>query len=342
MHIACSCVADARSVEDYITAAFPWLKAETIVSEDASSAKRIEEIQRACRQASHDRPDVIISVGMISEGVDIPAIKVTVYFNKILTLLYLIQLIGRGQRRIRLDKLVENGINNGYADRNDSIDETPSYFLAPAHPYIIWMARQVEEDIRQARQLLNSPAEDKVAPEDKKERTTKEYEVNSAGESRALYRGKAINKLYLTGVIDKLVNHPRASDFAVNTHWGNYMNSLILDGKENLVEGIIKEKCSEMGVEYEDVSSSKTVVPELSYDQQSKLLSDDAHALIHRIRNTVSPFKDQEDSVAYPKVWGKLNQGAGIGNFSKATLEEKRKWLNFASAWLDQRAMGAL
>jgi superfamily II DNA or RNA helicase len=341
MHVACSCVADARSVEDYIVAAFPWAKAETIVSEDASSAKRIEEIQRACRQASHDRPDVIISVGMISEGVDIPAIKVTVYFNKILTLLYLIQLIGRGQRRIRLDKLVENGINNGYADKDEFIDATPSYFLAPAHPYIIWMARQVEEDIRQARQFLNSPVNDKSVPEEKKERTSKEYEVNSVGESRALYRGRAINKLYLAGAIDKLVNHPRASDFAVNTHWGNYMNSLILDGKENFVETVIKEKCCEMGVEYEDVSASKTTLPELSYDQQSKLLSDNAHALIHRIRNTISPFKDQEDSVAYPKVWGKLNKGAGIGNFSKATLEEKRKWLNFASAWLDQRAMGA-
>lgn len=337
MHVACSCVADARSVEDYIVTVFPWVRAETIVSEDASSAKRIEEIQRACRQASHDRPDVIISVGMISEGVDIPAIKVTVYFNKILTLLYLIQLIGRGQRRIRLDRLVENNINNGYADRDDLIDETPSYFLAPAHPYIIWMARQVEEDIRQARQSLNSSTNPQEGPEDKKERSSKEYEVNSVGESRALYRGKAINKLYLADAIDRLVNHPRASDFAVNTHWGNYMNSLILDGKENFVEVIIKEKCCEMDVEYKIVSSGKTVAPELSYDQQSKLLSDNAHALIHRIRNTISPFKDQEDSVAYPKAWGKLNKGAGIGNFSKATLEEKRKWLNFASAWLDQR-----
>lgn len=338
MHIACSCVADARSIEDYIIAAFPWISVETIVSEDAGSAKRIEEIQRACRQASHDRPDVIISVGMISEGVDIPAIKVTVYFNKILTLLYLTQLIGRGQRRIRLDKLVENRINNGYADKDDLIDETSSYFLAPAHPYIIWMARQVEEDIRQARQFLNSPIDNKTISEDKKERTSKEYEVNSVGESRALYRGKAINKIYLVGLIDKLVNHPRASDFAINTHWGNYVNSLILDGKEDFVETVTKEKCREMGIEYKDIFSSKIAVPELSYDQQSKLLSDNAHALIHRVRNTISPFKDQDDSMAYPKIWGQLNKGSGIGNFSKATLEEKRKWLNFASAWIDQRS----
>jgi superfamily II DNA or RNA helicase len=338
MHIACSCIADARSIEDYIIAAFPWTKAETIVSEDASSAKRIEEIQRACRQASHDRPDVIISVGMISEGVDIPAIKVTVYFNKILTLLYLIQLIGRGQRRIRLDKLVENNINNGYADKDSLIDETPSYFLAPAHPYMIWMAREIEEEIRQARQLLNSNSEAKEVALDKKERTSKEYEVNSVGESRALYRGKAINKLHLAGLIDMLVNHPRAADFAVNTHWGNYINSLILDGKEDFAETVIKGKCSEMEVAYDGKSSNKTVVPELSYDQQSKLLSENAHALVHRIRNTISPFKDEDDSKAYRKIWGKLNKGAGIGNFSNATLDDKRKWLNFASAWLDQHS----
>lgn len=338
MHVACSCVNDARSVESYITTTFPWVKAETIVSEDASSAKRIEEIQRACRQASHDRPDVIISVGMISEGVDIPAIKVTVYFNKILTLLYLIQLIGRGQRRIRLDKLVENQINNGYADSDDLIDETPSYFLAPAHPYIIWMARQIEEDIRQARQSLNTTVKDDQPQPDQQPRMFKKYEVNSAGDSRALYRGKAINKLYLTGIIDKLVNHPRASDFAVNTHWGNYLNSLILDGKEDFAETLIKQKCCEMEVHYEEASTNKILVPELSYDQQSKLLSEDAHAIVHRIRNTVAPFKDQDNNTAYGKIWGKLNKGSGIGNFSKATLEDKRKWINFASAWLDQRS----
>jgi superfamily II DNA or RNA helicase len=98
MHIACSCINDATSIEKYINVVYPGIKAEKIVSDDSNSSKRIEEIQHACKQNNHDRPDVIISVGMISEGVDIPAIKVTVYLNKILTLLYLIQLIGRGLR----------------------------------------------------------------------------------------------------------------------------------------------------------------------------------------------------------------------------------------------------
>jgi hypothetical protein len=142
----------------------------------------------------------------------------------------------------------------------------------------------------------------------------------------------------LTGIIDKLVNHPRASDFAVNTHWGNYLNSLILDGKEDFAETLIKQKCCEMEVHYEEASTNKILVPELSYDQQSKLLSEDAHAIVHRIRNTVAPFKDQDNNTAYGKIWGKLNKGSGIGNFSKATLEDKRKWINFASAWLDQRS----
>lgn len=338
MHIACTCIADARSVESYITAFHPWAKAETIVSEDASSARRIEEIQRACRQGSQDRPDVIISVGMISEGVDIPAIKVTVYFNKILTLLYLIQLIGRGQRRIRLDRLVENGINDGYVDRNDAIDETPSYFLAPAHPYIIWMARQIEQDIRQARQLISQATNGQAQVPDTNARIPREYEVSSAGESRALYRGNPINKLHLIGAIDKLVDHPRASDFAINTHWGNYLNSLILDGKEDIAEAMIEGKCREMGMKYSDVTSIETVTQELSYDEQSKMLSEDAHAIVHRIRTQVEPFSSDEDNGrVYRKIWGKLNKGAGIGNFSKATLEEKRKWINFAGAWMSQR-----
>lgn len=329
MHIACASINDASSVEAYISCHYPGTKVEKIVSDEPGSAKRIEEIQRACRQNSMDRPDVIVSVGMISEGVDIPAIKVTVYFNKIMTLLYMIQLIGRGQRRIWLDE------KQGYADQDELIDQTPSYFLSPAHPYIMWMATEIEKHIKQARQELGQASDKENNGKEKKERLSPEYEVTTAGDTLRIYRGESVagDKIKLMGVVDRLIDHPSAKKCGVNTMWGNYINSLIIDNNSKLAEDDIRGKCKLIGIDFEEASSPVAIKEELSYDERSKLLSEEAHSLVQSIRHNIEPFVHLEDSQAYRKVWAKLNTLAGIKNFGQATLDEKQKWLNAARAW---------
>jgi superfamily II DNA or RNA helicase len=335
MHIACASINDATSVKHYIDSYYPGVKAEKIVSDDSGSTKRIEEIQRACRQNSMDRPDVIISVGMISEGVDIPAIKVTVYFNKIMTLLYMVQLIGRGQRRIWLDD------KNGYADEDHLIDQTPSYFLAPAHPYIMWMASEIEADIQQARRELNTDGEGgQDWPRDKTGKMAPEYDVRSTGETLNMYRGEtmATDKIKLMGVTGRLIDDPSARKHGLNTMWGNYINSLIADGNGALAEFEIKAKCKLVGINFETASSPAAIKEELSYDEQSKQLSEEASSLVGSIRHRIEPFARLDDNEAYKKVWTRLNGIAGIKNFSKATLDEKKKWLNAARAWKTEQA----
>jgi superfamily II DNA or RNA helicase len=328
MHIACSSINDAASVEAYINNTYPSVKAEKIVSDDPYSVKRIEDIQRACRQCSKDRPDVLVSVGMISEGVDIPAIKVTVYFNKFLTLLYIIQLIARGQRRIRIDGF-------GYADK--MVDQTMSYFLAPAHPFLMWVGKEIEKQINQARQELKQAddSSDK-SRQDKPERQLPQYEVESTGKSCHIMRGQVVtDRVQLIGAIDAIIDHPSAADHLATTAWKDYLMSLLVDGKGEAVEEMIKEKCSKMSIDLDSICSPEAVQEEMSYDQLCKSYSDDAHKLVHIIRYKMSPFRDiADDGAAYPKIWGKMNKKAGIGNFSKATLEEKRKWVNLASEWV--------
>jgi superfamily II DNA or RNA helicase len=334
MHIACASINDAASIELYINSHYPGVKAEKIVSDDPASTRRIEEIQRACRKGSLDRPDVIVSVGMISEGVDIPAIKVTVYFNRIMTLLYMIQLIGRGQRRIWLDEL------ECYADQDELIDQTPSYFLSPAHPYIMWMASEIEKDIKQARQELKISDEKEVSDLDKQERELKEYDVRSTGKTLHMYRCEAIatDKIKLMGVADRLIDHPMSKKYGLNTMWGNYINSLIVDGNGELAEMEIKSKCQIIGVDFEKAASPAAISEELSYDERSRLLSEEAGSLVRSVRHSVEPFKSwDDDGKAYAKTWSRLNKIAGIKNFSKATLDEKEKWLNAARAWKTQQ-----
>jgi len=331
MHIACSCINDATSIEKYINVAYPGIKAEKIVSDDSNSSKRIEEIQLACKQNSHDRPDVIISVGMISEGVDIPAIKVTVYLNKILTLLYLIQLIGRGQRRVWIDKI------GRYADDDNNPRQTMGYFLAPAHPYLIWVASQIEKEIKQAR--IEGPITTGPGGEGPSKKT-REFINNAGDNSIQICSGEAVtaNKARLMAAIDKIIGSPSANDYLANTMWKEYLSSLIVDGRENAVEAMVKAKCKEMAIEFDDISSAKSVKEELTYDQRCELLSQDAHALIRSIRRNVYPFcNEKDDGIAYPKVWGRMNKLAGITTLSKATLDEKERWINQAGAWAEQQ-----
>jgi len=330
MHVACATISDASSVELYINTYYPGIKAEKIVSEDSKSSKRIEAIQHACRKGSLDRPDVIISVGMISEGVDIPAIKVTVYFSRIITLLYMIQLIGRGQRRIWLDEI------NRYADKNTLIDQTPSYFLAPAHPFIMWMASEIEGDIKQARKELLMPVDGEKDNTEKKEREVKEYDVRSTGKTLHMYRCEtvAIDKIKLMAVTDRLINHSMSKKYGVNMTWGDYINSLIVDGNGALAEAEIQNKCQLVGVDFDDAASPVAINGELNYDQHTKILSEEADKLVKFVRSNIEPFKSwDDDGKAYAKTWHRLNSIAGIKTFTKATLEEKEKWLNAARAW---------
>jgi hypothetical protein len=138
--------------------------------------------------------------------------------------------------------------------------------------------------------------------------------------------------------MDKIIGSPLANDHLANAMWKEYLSSLMVDGKESAVEEMIKAKCEAMAIEFDDITSAKSVREELTYDQRCELLSQDAHALVRSIRRNVHPFcNEKDDGIAFPKVWGKMNKLAGITTFSKATLVEKEQWINHAGAWAEQQ-----
>jgi len=84
-------------------------------------------------QLRHDRTDIVIAVRMISEGVDIPRLRVGVYATNYLTRLFLIQLIGRFIRwEARLD------------------DYQFAKMVIPAHTLLLEWAREIEDLISHA------------------------------------------------------------------------------------------------------------------------------------------------------------------------------------------------
>ena len=324
MLVVCRNINEARIAAAYIERKYQ-LKAEVIASDDDRSMERLKRIKEASKQCTHDRPDVIVSINMISEGVDIPAIKTIVYLSAILTPLYLTQVIGRGLRRIWMDAI------RGYADAN--LNQTMAYFIAPAHPYVMWFASKIEESIKQAKKEV----EQKESREQNidKEPSVAEYSTDSTGNTLHICRSHKVDKVQLFSAIDRVLEEPNAADFLANTMWRDYLVSLIIDGRSAAVERMIQDKCKEIGIDYKAISAPQSVEKQLSYDERSKLASQDANDLVKRIRYHCSPYKAiSDDSKAFPKVWRTLKQRTSIKDFSRATLEQKERLVNVAKNYL--------
>ena len=324
MLVVCSNINDARLICSFIEKKYQ-LRVEVIASDDDKSIERLKRIKEASRQCTHDRPDVIVSINMISEGADIPAIKSIVYLSAITTNLYLSQVIGRGLRRIWMDSI------RGYADAN--INQTMAYFIAPAHPRIMWFASKIEEDIKQARKEL----EGKEQKQDKTEREYMpvEYATSATGNTLHICRSNKVDKIQLYSAIDRILEEPNASECLANTMWRDYLVSLIVDGKGDAVEQMIRDKCKEIGINYQVISAPQNVEKQLSYDERSKIASQDANELVKQIRYHCSPYKlIDDDSEAFPKVWRKLKRNSSIKDFSRATLEEKERLINVAKNYI--------
>lgn len=321
MLVVCRNISEAKTVAAYIQDKYE-VATEVIVSDDSDSAERLERIRLACKQGSHNRPDVIVSVGMISEGVDIPAIKVIVYMSAIITVLYLMQLLGRAMRRIM--------INGVYSD--PALNQTFAYFIAPAHPFIMWFASQVESDIAQA---LKELGEAGATPSDleKKEKQTPIYSTTVMGESAHVCRNNFVEKVQLFGAMDKILNHDNASDFCVTPAWKDWLIGLIIDGKGEQVDAMIRQKCAEMGLDYDSLIKAEELGRASNYKRNTKLVSAAANQLVRDIRRDCSPFSRMESDKAFPKIWNMLCDKSSILRFTDATLEEKERFVNVAEAY---------
>jgi superfamily II DNA or RNA helicase len=173
---------EARKIAECIQEERPSLRVSIVLSDDNNGAKKLARIARQCRENAADKPDVIVSVGMISEGVDIPQIKVVAYMSAILTVLYFVQVIGRAIRRIPIDSK-----DQPYADRNHF--DTIAYVVAPAHPKLRYIARNIERDVQDACGDAPSGHDDlsnDAQSDDKKKRTGV---VTSGDESVGMFRG---------------------------------------------------------------------------------------------------------------------------------------------------------
>lgn len=315
----------ARNLADYIEEVHE-LKTVVIVSEDQRSHEVLEKTRAQCADNSPDKPDVIVSVGMISEGVDIPQIKVIAYLSAVLTTLYLVQVIGRALRRMYVPS------KKGFADSHPS--QITAHFVALAHPKICYVASKIEQQMSDAQAAKKGGGEGGDGPEP----TPVEGTADTTDERLDLLRGQ-VNGAQWQEAIEGLKANEKASECFLDNAWCSYVLGLALNGDESSKQkamDLTRDMCNCLGINYQDIWQHVSTKADhsLSYDQEQKLLRKQAQYLTNIIRWKCKPFcDDPENDKAYMTVRSALNRIAqfprGLG-FAKASLEQKRQWIKAA------------
>ena len=311
--VTCSSIVEATRVYEYLSAYD--VTAEVIHSEDDKAAKRIEELSS---NTGNPAPQWLVTVGMVSEGVDIPAIKVVVYLNQITTMLFLIQLIGRALRRI------PHG--SGYLDK--TLTETTARIFAPAHPRIVKVGTELEHIGNQAIKVRGEGEPTGGDGIEKPPQPIREYE-RAAGDATVFFRGAPVNDADL---IRKL-NAIQADQDAMETLtplWLDLIHQWIMQDSEVRAVEEVDRQLQAFNIEWGEASS--TFREGLDYDVARSLQKKEANRLTQLIRFAHPSLKYLPDADAFREVRHRVCKLA-LGQFKtvdKMTLEELRRYVDCA------------
>jgi hypothetical protein len=304
------------------------LRSALIVSDRDEASDEITEVQDKAQGALLD---VIVSVGMVSEGVDIPQIKGVVFLSGIMTLLYIIQVVGRLLRRIR--------VGDGYMD--SSVNHLPGFVVAPSAPKLIACAYRIETEISEAAGAqvgdVEGPGPDEPGPDlEPDAEPPAPGVVSTAGDREHVYRGSEDHANWQRAV-ETMLSHENAEDCHVDRFWAEWILSMVLRGDRSAWEEAkrqAEDRCACLGVSLGEMldDAIATTGTSLSMEQQHKIASREAEALRSKIRWTVNPYKEMEDSgKAYREVTLKVSKRSGLrGSFTNADIKDKRKWIRAA------------
>jgi superfamily II DNA or RNA helicase len=327
-------IKEASAIHQYLINV-KGLRSALIVSDRDEASDEITSIEDKAKGALLD---VIVSVGMVSEGVDIPQIKGVVFLSGIMTLLYIIQVVGRLLRRIR--------INDCYMD--SSVNHLPGFVVAPSAPKLIACAYRIETEISEAARGSKEGGpidgrEDLEGGAEKPEPPAAGV-VSTTGDIEAVYRGSEDHAEWKRA-IEAMLSHDRAETCHVSQAWAEWILSMILTGSRDAWQEArrqAEDRCDCLGVSLSEMLSNAVTISgkNLSMEQQHKLASREAEALRSRIRWTVMPYREVEDSSrAYRDVNRQISKVSGLrGSFTNASIDEKRRWIQVAQGMLQEVA----
>jgi superfamily II DNA or RNA helicase len=329
-------IKEARAIADYIQDCNPSYKVAVVVSDDSNGAAKLERITKQCQENSPDKPDVIVSVGMVSEGVDIPQIKVIAFMSAILTTLYFIQVVGRALRRMMINKK-----ENRYADTH--LNDTIAYVVAPSHPRLRYIAKNIERQVQDAYTALAKSDGNASAQSQAQATNIDNGRVDSGQESSVVFR-ESEDFGHWHDIIEAMKIDDKADECHINSLWAEYVIGLLLSGKEGAKEHAIQQieaQCQCLGKTIDEIKDVVTneIETVLSYEEEQAKLKQRAVDLTNRLRFKMDKYKNIADNdLAFRKVRGDINRMAGLASagvsFSRASLDQKKLWVKCAQELL--------
>lgn len=320
---------------------------------DTQASKRIRKIQDELTKTKPNVPEAIVSVGMISEGVDIPSIKVIGYLSAISTMLYIIQVIFRAGRRIPMVK--DNGkmvTETRYYDDGSPTMQKAGYVIAPAEPTFVYLAANLKTEIKSV--VNEKESDDKKPDEPKKDepRLITQYVTESN------CRVDVVNSCLITPDIQDAINYlpycPSVIDEYCSAdgfiHWVNAnLGSNSTSTQKAVIERIrsLREKYA---VEFSEVRRNVEMPNEpstdIDYDSQIAETKAEISRLVNLIRWSKiksplgQPYADLDNDVAYRLVNRTINKRIGITTLSQSTLATRIKWIESARNYYEGNIHG--
>lgn len=127
----------ARALQSWLyTDDFGYTQSEVVVSDDQESTNKIERFKRSSEM-------VLIAVNMVSEGIDIPRLRVGVYLSIYKTFLYFMQSIVGREIRVTQEEYLSY-----QAGQMKRVNFSHAFLLK--HPKLFEFSKQVEEEMHEA------------------------------------------------------------------------------------------------------------------------------------------------------------------------------------------------
>lgn len=306
--VTCSSIAESIKIGEYMTA--QDVTVEVIHSDDEKAADRLRALSEG---KDTNPPQWLVTVGMVSEGVDIPAIKVLAYLNSITTDLFLVQFIGRSLRRIPAQ--------GGYLDK--TITETTARLFAPAHPRIVKVGTELEKIGNQAIKEKKPSEPGGEGPQTPRERD--QYETSTDG-ATVFYRGHPVHDADLIRKLNAIQSDIEAME-TLTPQWLDWVHSLIMAGNERIAVSEVDRQLQQFSIEWG--AESKNFKEGMDYDVERGLLLKEAARLVSQIRFGHPAFRYMTDENAFSEVRRSVC-AAALGKFKKSnkmTLAELRRFV---------------
>jgi hypothetical protein len=304
--VTCCSIVEAKRVCEYMEA--KGATAEVICSDDEKAAARLRALSNG---SAKNPPQWLVTVGMVSEGVDIPAIKIIAYLNQITTPLFLIQLFGRALRRIP--------VGSGYLD--SSLTETTAKVFAPAHPRIVKIGTELEDIGNQA---IKESIKKDGGNEPSEPRKEKRYSTESDG-ANIFFRGVEIKDPDLVRMLNAIQIDADAME-SLTPIWLDMVCAWIKNGKEDKAIEEVEARLNEYGISLDVFANSYS--EGLDYDTEKNLEKKEAQRNTQMLRFSHPDYVLLSDGEAFSQVRRDVCKRA-FGSFKevkKMTLEELRAY----------------